>query len=104
VTLLGWISVFLVYVVPIVVCLLKRKWHWAAVSALTLAVTLAVILADAPGWLFFGSVLIGLFSAGWAFEMAHPRSWWARHFYDPGELRRAEARFYGWPEGPTGRR
>ena len=51
-------------------------------------------------------ILVG---AGWftlgitwwiaAFRLAKPKSWWARHFYGPRKLERAEAR---WSEEELG--
>lgn len=34
-----------------------------------------------------------------AFRLAHPESWWARHFYGPRKMARAEAR---WGEEELG--
>ena len=66
--------------------------------------------------LFLGPVIVAemkghttLVAAGWytlgiawwiaAFRLALPDSWWARHFYRPDKLARAEAR---WGKGELG--
>jgi hypothetical protein len=85
----------------------------------TLAVSTGIQIAYVVGLvvvLFLGPVTVAemkgnsmLVGAGWftlgitwwiaAFRLAKPESWWARHFYGPHKLARAEAR---WSEGELG--
>ena len=44
--------------------------------------------AFALGWLLAGSIWVVA-----AFRLARPSSWWARRFYGPDKLKRAEERF-----------
>ncbi len=42
---------------------------------------------------FLGWVTVGLVWWIALFRLARPSSWWARHFYGPEKMRRAEARY-----------
>jgi hypothetical protein len=42
---------------------------------------------------FLGFILFGLIWLVAACRLAHPSSWWARRFYGPKKLQRAEQRF-----------
>ncbi|HYQ79544.1 MAG TPA: hypothetical protein VEP91_10600 [Solirubrobacterales bacterium] len=63
-----------------------------------LIVAPATITALKGQWLLFVAGWLTLGLVWWiaALRLARPGSWWARRFYDPGKLARAEAR-YGAP-------
>lgn len=42
---------------------------------------------------YLGLLLLGMIWVVAACRLARPGSWWARHFYGPKKLRRAEERF-----------
>ena len=85
------------------------------VLAVSTGIQIAYVIGLVVG-LFLGPVTVAemkgnsiLVGAGWftlgitwwiaAFRLAKPESWWARHFYDPRKLARAEAR---WGEDEVG--
>ena len=73
------VALFVVLIIgPLVVTALKRQW-----------------LLFAAGWLTIGLVW-------WiaALRLARPDSWWARRFYAPDKLARAQRRYGADPEVP----
>ena len=59
------------WLVPIVICILKRKIIMAIISLVTTGIV----------------AIVG------ASRLAKPNSWWARRYYDPDKLERARQRF-----------
>ena len=53
------------------------------------------------GAFFLGFLVVGMVWVIAACRLARPTSWWARRFYDPAKLRRAEERFGVGPSAPA---